>query len=122
MKLASSLWLLALLPTPLAAETVQVGTDRASGNTIISTGGRRTEAVVPLDGTNERVCWFDGQKYSKGARLQVGDGGLVCTRENDYETNGALSWRPANEVPTSNAARSRSISKTGWGVARVQTK
>lgn len=101
MKLASSLWLLALLLTPpLAAETVQVGTDRASGNTIISTGGRRTEVVVPLDGTNERVCWFDGQKYSKGARIKAGNEWLVCARENEYETNGALIWRPVTEVPT----------------------
>ena len=76
MKLASSVWLLALLLTPpLAAETVQVGTDRASGNTIISTGGRRTEVVVPLDGTNERVCWFDGQKYSKGRGSRWGMSG-----------------------------------------------
>ena len=106
MKSASGLWLLALLLTPpLAAETVQVGTDRASGNTIISTGGRHTDVVVPLEGTNERVCWFDGQKYSKGARLQVGNEWLVCARENDYETNGALSWRLANEVPTSNGSK-----------------
>ena len=106
MKSASGLWLLALLLTPpLAAETVQVGTDRASGNTIISTGGRHTDVVVPLEGTNERVCWFDGQKYSKGARLQVGNEWLVCARENDYETNGALSWRPANEVPTSKGSK-----------------
>ena len=106
MKLASSLWLLALLLTPpLAAETVQVGTDRASGNTIISTGGRHTDVVVPLEGTNERVCWFDGQKYSKGARLQVGNEWLVCARENDYETNGALSWRLANEVPAGSGSK-----------------
>ena len=55
MKLASSVWLLALLLTPpLAAETVQVGTDRASGNTIISTGGRRTEAIA-ITNTNLRI-------------------------------------------------------------------
>ncbi len=106
MKSASGLWLLALLLTPpLAAETVQVGTDRASGNTIISTGGRHTDVVVPLEGTNERVCWFDGQKYSKGARLQVGNEWLVCARENDYETNGALSWRLANEVPAGSGSK-----------------
>ena len=106
MQLAPATWLLVTLFTiPLAAENLVVGSDSASGNTVISTGSRRTEVVVPVNGVNERVCWFDGQKYSKGARIQVGDEWLVCTRENDYETNGALSWRPANEVPASNGSK-----------------
>ena len=106
MQLAPVTWLLvALFTVPLAAENLVVGSDSASGNTVISTGSRRTELVVPVGGVNERVCWFDGQKYSKGARLQVGDEWLVCTRENDYETNGALSWRPVNEVPVSNGSK-----------------
>ena len=101
MQFSSVTWLLvALFTAPLAAENLVVGSDSASGNTVIRTGSRRTDVVVPLDGVNERVCWFDGQKYSKGARIKTGEEWLVCARENDYETNGALIWRPVTEVPT----------------------
>ena len=101
MQLAPATWLLVTLFTiPLAAENLVVGSDSASCNTVISTGSRRTEVVVPVNGVNERVCWFDGQKYSKGARIKAGNEWLVCARENEYETNGALIWRPVTEVPT----------------------
>ena len=106
MQFAPATWLLvALFTVPLAAENLVVGSDSASGNTVISTGGRRTELVVPVNGVNERVCWFDGQKYSKGARIKAGSAWLVCARENDYETNGALSWRLANEVPAGSGSK-----------------
>ena len=101
MQLAPATWLLVTLFTiPLAAENLVVGSDSASGNTVISTGSRRTEVVVPVNGVNERVCWFDGQKYSKGARIKAGNEWLDCARENEYETNGALIWRPVTVGPT----------------------
>jgi hypothetical protein len=53
--------------------------------------------VIPA-GTGERVCWFNGQKYSKGARLKAGDEWIVCTNENDFETNGNLGWRSVSEL------------------------
>lgn len=79
------------------ADSVVVGSDSASGNTIISTGPRH-DVLIPVDGVAERVCWFDGQKFSKGARIKAGNEWLVCARENDYETNGALSWRSVGEL------------------------
>lgn len=90
--------MLLLSSSSFAADSVVVGTDSASGNTIISTGPRRTDVLIPVDGAAERVCWFDGQKFSKGARIKAGDEWLVCARENDYETNGSLSWRAAAEL------------------------
>ncbi len=87
----------------LAGE-VQIGTDHASGSTIISTQGRSPELILPVGTGAERICWFDGHQFSKGARIKAGDAWLECTRENDYETNGALSWRP---VGSSNEAVTR---------------
>jgi hypothetical protein len=89
----------------LAADAVIVGTDSASGNTIISTGQRHAELLVPVNGATERVCWFDGQQYSKGARIQAGDEWLVCARENDYETNGTLSWRAVSDLPVQSGSK-----------------
>ena len=87
--------LIGMLATGVAvAGDVVIGTDSVSGGTVIQTSGRHPELVVPVEGAGERICWFNGQKYSKGARLQAGGDWLECTRENDYETNGSLSWRP----------------------------
>ena len=84
----------------LAGE-VQIGTDGSSGNTVISTQGRSPDLILPVGTGAERICWFDGHQFSKGARIKAGDAWLECTRENDYETNGALSWRQVGEVPSS---------------------
>ena len=85
---------------PYAGE-VQIGTDGASGNRVITTQGRSVDLILPAGSAGERICWFDGHQFSKGARIKAGDAWLECTRENDYETNGALSWRQVGEVPSS---------------------
>lgn len=82
------------------AGEVQIGTDGSSGKTVITTQGRSPDLILPLGAAGERICWFDGHQFSKGARIKAGDAWLECTRENDYETNGALSWRPVGEVPS----------------------
>ena len=97
----ASRWLFAMLlvaSSSFAADSVVVGTDSASGNTIISTGPRRTDVLIPVDGTAERVCWFEGHKSPQGPRTRAGEEWIDCARENDYETNGSLSWRAAAEL------------------------
>ncbi|MFC3914694.1 DUF1496 domain-containing protein [Pseudaeromonas sharmana] len=94
------------------AGQILVGTDNLNGNTVIQTSDRRANLLVPVDGAGERVCWFNGEKYSKGARLQAGSAWLECARENDYETNGALSWRPVGEA---GAAAGKVTIQTGKG-------
>ncbi|MFQ2212838.1 DUF1496 domain-containing protein [Aeromonas caviae] len=52
-----------------------------------------TELVLPLGSLPERVCWYQDQKYSQGARIQQGDLWLECTPQQAMETNGPLIWR-----------------------------
>lgn len=92
------LW--AMLSGIVYADTISVGSDAASGNTVVESSGQ-ARVVVPVDGAGLRVCWFNGQQYSRGARLQAGKEWLECERENDNEINGALSWRPLGEARTS---------------------
>ena len=77
---------------------VQVqGQGGGQGQNVITTGETTTELVLPA-GVGERVCWFNGQKYSKGARMKSGDEWIECARENDYETNGNVIWRSVSEL------------------------
>ncbi len=51
--------------------------------------------VIGINGSEvaKRVCYYQDQAYSQGAILQVGEHYLICQAENDFETNGSLSWR-----------------------------
>ena len=76
---------------------IQVQGQGGQGQNVITTGETTTELVLPA-GVGERVCWFNGQKYSKGARMKTGDEWIECARENDYETNGNVIWRSVSEL------------------------
>ena len=76
---------------------IQVQGQGGQGQNVIATGETTTELVLPA-GVGERVCWFNGQKYSKGARMKTGDEWIECARENDYETNGNVIWRSVSEL------------------------
>ena len=76
---------------------IQVQGRGGQGQNVITTGETTTELVLPA-GVGERVCWFNGQKYSKGARMKTGDDWIECARENDYETNGNVIWRSVSEL------------------------
>lgn len=102
------LW--AVLSGVALAGTVSVSNDAASGNTVVESSGQ-ARVVVPVDGAGLRVCWFNGQQYSRGARLQAGKEWLECERENDNEINGALSWRPLGEARTSTSHGKITISQ-----------
>ncbi|MBW3806739.1 DUF1496 domain-containing protein [Aeromonas jandaei] len=83
------LWLLAscwLLPVHAATDT------RVAGE------GSSTQLVLPLGSLPERVCWFQDQKFSQGARILQGDIWLECGPQNDLESNGPLVWRSAATV------------------------
>ena len=47
-----------------------------------------TDLVLPLGSLPERVCWYQDQKYSLGARIQQGDLWLECGPQNEQESNG----------------------------------
>ena len=51
------------------------------------------ELVLPLGSLPERVCWYQDQKYSAGARIRQGDDWLECAAQNEQESNGPLVWR-----------------------------
>ncbi|CAD7559292.1 YnjH family protein [Aeromonas hydrophila] len=51
------------------------------------------ELVLPLGSLPERVCWYQDQRYSLGARIQQGDSWLECAPQNELESNGPLAWR-----------------------------
>ena len=52
-----------------------------------------TKALVVADGKLEqRVCYYDDKAYTTGAVLNVEGILLMCTDDNDFETNGLLKW------------------------------
>ena len=38
------------------------------------------------------VCYYDDKAYTTGAVINVEGVLLMCTAENDFETNGSLKW------------------------------
>ena len=73
-----------------------------------------TELVLPLGSLPERVCWYQDQKYSLGARIQQGDLWLECGPQNALESNGPLAWRePAMYGPVDEGATSRETIRVG---------
>ncbi|HHQ4705476.1 TPA: DUF1496 domain-containing protein [Aeromonas hydrophila] len=46
------------------------------------------ELVLPLGSLPERVCWYQDQKYSLGARIQQGDSWLECAPQRASDAAG----------------------------------
>lgn len=74
----------------LGAGQVLADTARAQTPSRHSVG---TDLVLPLGSLPERVCWYQDQKFSLGARIQQGDVWLECGPQNLQESNGPLAWR-----------------------------
>ena len=73
-----------------------------------------TELVLPLGSLPERVCWYQDQKYSLGARIQQGDSWLECGPQNTRESNGPLAWRePVVRLPAAKGAANRETISVG---------
>ena len=73
-----------------------------------------TDLVLPLGSLPERVCWYQDQKYSLGARIQQGDLWLECGPQNEQESNGPLAWRePASYEPVDEGAANRETIRVG---------
>jgi hypothetical protein len=73
-----------------------------------------SELVLPLGSLPERVCWYQDQKYSLGARIQQGDSWLECGPQNELESNGPLAWRePARASHVADKAAKRSTISVG---------
>lgn len=51
------------------------------------------DLVLPLGSLPERICWYQDQKFSPGARIQQGDIWLECAPQDPQESNGPLAWR-----------------------------
>ncbi|CAE6919053.1 hypothetical protein ACOMICROBIO_GDFFDHBD_01869 [Vibrio sp. B1REV9] len=51
------------------------------------------KALIVADSKlGQRVCYYDDKAYTTGAILNVEGVLLLCTNENEFETNGALKW------------------------------
>lgn len=73
-----------------------------------------TELVLPLGALPERVCWYQDQKYSLGARIQQGEGWLECGPQNELESNGPLAWRePQPRQPVAEGSDNRETIRVG---------
>ncbi len=53
----------------------------------------RPDMELSLGSLPERICWYQDQKYSPGARIQQGEVWLICAPQQRSETNGAVIWR-----------------------------
>ena len=72
------------------------------------------DLVLPLGSLPERVCWYQDQKYSLGARIQQGDLWLECGPQNDLESNGPLAWRePAVLQPPGQESNNKTTIRVG---------
>ncbi|MFW7525511.1 DUF1496 domain-containing protein [Vibrio ostreicida] len=72
---------------------------------IITTPG---QALIAVDGSpvGKHVCYYQDEGYSLGAILQVGEHYMLCTKANDFETNGALKWSPmTHQVEAENVTK-----------------
>ncbi|MFQ2292721.1 MULTISPECIES: DUF1496 domain-containing protein [Aeromonas] len=71
---------------------------QASLKTTVVDDSAATELVLPLNALSERICWYQDQKYSQGARIRQGDTWLECGPQNELESNGPLIWRSPVEA------------------------
>lgn len=53
----------------------------------------KSAVVVSHKNANSRVCYYDDKAYSLGAVLEISGVVIQCAEQNDFETNGALSWK-----------------------------
>lgn len=72
-----------------------------------NTGGQSLGVLVEPGALNQRVCWFQGQQYSVGARLQMADQWFICAAEQPQELNGAVSWQTAEEIALKRQGQSK---------------
>lgn len=73
-----------------------------------------TDLVLPIGSLPERVCWYQDQKYSQGARIQQGDVWLECGPQNAQESNGPLVWHePQLYQPAAEGSRNRETIRVG---------
>ncbi|CAH1595028.1 MULTISPECIES: YnjH family protein [Vibrio] len=79
---------------PIACITISIVSVLFSGSVMAkSYSTPEAKALVVADGKlGQRVCYYDDKAYTTGAVLSVDGVLLVCTDENDFETNGALKW------------------------------
>jgi hypothetical protein len=59
---------------------------------IISVPAKKA-VIVSQKNTHPRVCYYDDKAYSLGAVLEISGVVIQCAEQNDFETNGALSWK-----------------------------
>ena len=45
---------------------------------------------------NQRVCWFNNQRYSEGAVIKSGSGFMQCGRDRNITGTMPLIWKPLN--------------------------
>ncbi|MGL6257755.1 DUF1496 domain-containing protein [Vibrio sp. WXL103] len=59
-----------------------------------SVGNSANRPVVVVDNAqmSQRVCYYEGQKYSLGSIIETANRLLECQADNDFELNGALKW------------------------------
>ncbi|MEN9533909.1 YnjH family protein [Aeromonas sp. HMWF014] len=83
----------------------------AATHTTIAGERASPKLVLPLGSLPERVCWYQDQKYSLGARIKQGDSWRECSPQNAQESNGPLAWREPERASNvaDNAARSSTI-------------
>lgn len=62
-----------------------------------STATLSPKIEIQSKGVDHRICWYGGKEYSRGAILIVGATQLVCQAENEFETNGRLTWHPLDK-------------------------
>ncbi|MGL5495679.1 MAG: DUF1496 domain-containing protein [Aeromonas sobria] len=63
-----------------------------------------SELTLDINSAAQRQCWFAGQQYSEGARIQDEGGMLECQSSDGITLNGQLGWvrlpvsRPNNDT------------------------
>ncbi|UTV30336.1 DUF1496 domain-containing protein [Photobacterium atrarenae] len=68
----------------------------------ISTATPKVE--IHPKGVDHRICWYGGKEYSRGSIVIVGTTQLVCQAENQFETNGRLTWHQLDKPSQKSAS------------------
>ncbi|MFB9142072.1 YnjH family protein [Vibrio artabrorum] len=51
-----------------------------------------TAVIVSHADSKHRICYYNDKAFSIGAIIEVSGVVIQCVAENDFETNGTLSW------------------------------